>query len=288
MAFATYVRRRIVHRRTARQKGSYKPLSRECAQCERCNGTLETRVQRFLFTYRSTPHATTGRTPAEMLTGRRFRTRLDCMRPSVQRNAETAAQRDQYAHDTHAKFREFLAGDAVSVRWYTGHTKWRGGIIMRRTGPLSYDVRVGGDVVTRHIAQLMANRKAISHDTAESEADAAAARMPLIEPSIATDVARQPAEPASATPDRYAETAVRAEEPTQETASDTEIEATRTRVTTRRNRGNTERGIERPERPSRMKKAPSRYEDEYSTFGSKKPARHLENTFAEVLMRDPP
>ena len=83
-------------------------------------GTLETRVQRFLCTYRSTPHSTTGRTPAELLIGRRFRTRLDCIKPSLRHNVETALYRQQEEHDKHAKHREFSVGDYVAARWYVG------------------------------------------------------------------------------------------------------------------------------------------------------------------------
>ena len=42
-------------------------------------GSLETRISRFLFKYRITPHATTGLTPAEMLMGRKPRSPLDLL-----------------------------------------------------------------------------------------------------------------------------------------------------------------------------------------------------------------
>lgn len=40
-------------------------------------GSLHTRLQRFLLAYRSTPHSTTGQSPAELLFSRPLRTRLD-------------------------------------------------------------------------------------------------------------------------------------------------------------------------------------------------------------------
>ena len=46
-------------------------------------GSLETRVNRFLFHYRTTPHTTTGVTPAELLVGRRLRTHLDLIHPDL-------------------------------------------------------------------------------------------------------------------------------------------------------------------------------------------------------------
>ncbi|KAJ8388189.1 hypothetical protein AAFF_G00136550 [Aldrovandia affinis] len=40
-------------------------------------GSVETKLSRFLFKYRSTPQTTTGATPAELLMNRRIRTQLD-------------------------------------------------------------------------------------------------------------------------------------------------------------------------------------------------------------------
>ena len=46
-------------------------------------GSLETRVNRFLFHYRTTPHTTTGVTPAELLMGRRLHTHLVLIHPDL-------------------------------------------------------------------------------------------------------------------------------------------------------------------------------------------------------------
>ena len=45
--------------------------------------SLQTRVSRFLFNYRNTPHSTTGVSPAELLLGRRPRTHLSLLIPSI-------------------------------------------------------------------------------------------------------------------------------------------------------------------------------------------------------------
>ena len=48
------------------------------------SGSLETRVARFLFTYRITPQTTTGNSPSELLLGRHLRCHLDFLHPSIQ------------------------------------------------------------------------------------------------------------------------------------------------------------------------------------------------------------
>ena len=46
-------------------------------------GTVQTKLPRFLFHYRLTPHTTTGVAPAELLLKRRPRSHLDCIVPSL-------------------------------------------------------------------------------------------------------------------------------------------------------------------------------------------------------------
>ena len=48
-------------------------------------GLIETRVSRFLSSYRTTPQSTTGLSPSEMLFNRRVRTRFDLVQPCVER-----------------------------------------------------------------------------------------------------------------------------------------------------------------------------------------------------------
>ncbi|KAI6648346.1 hypothetical protein LOD99_12155 [Oopsacas minuta] len=49
---------------------------------ESCD-TLQTRVARFLFHYRTTPHTTTGISSAELMMGRRLRTHMSCLLPDT-------------------------------------------------------------------------------------------------------------------------------------------------------------------------------------------------------------
>ena len=47
------------------------------------------RLENFLLSYRTTPHATTGESPCTLFLGRQLRTRLDLMLPSIQERVES-------------------------------------------------------------------------------------------------------------------------------------------------------------------------------------------------------
>ena len=47
------------------------------------DGSLTEKISKFLFKYRITPHTTTGITSAELLMGRKLRSRLDLLQPSL-------------------------------------------------------------------------------------------------------------------------------------------------------------------------------------------------------------
>ena len=49
-------------------------------------GSLDTKLSRFLFSYRVTPHSSTGVSPAELMFGRRLRSPLDNLRPRYIKN----------------------------------------------------------------------------------------------------------------------------------------------------------------------------------------------------------
>ena len=54
--------------------------------CENGSLALDHKIDNFLLTYRSTPHATTGESPARLLLGHDLKTRLSLIRPSVEYN----------------------------------------------------------------------------------------------------------------------------------------------------------------------------------------------------------
>ena len=64
---------------------------------------LRDRISHFLAHYRTTPHTTTGVYPAELLLGRRPRTRLDLLRPSVSTRVNHKQLQQKQAHDDKAR-----------------------------------------------------------------------------------------------------------------------------------------------------------------------------------------
>ena len=120
-------------------------------------GSIETKLSCFLFKYRLTPHSTTGSSPAELLLGRRPRSRLDILHPDLAVRVETRQAAQKQDHDTRGiSERKFVEGDLVYVRDFRFPKKWIPGVIVTVTGPLSYTVKIGSGVVRRHIDHLRA------------------------------------------------------------------------------------------------------------------------------------
>ena len=80
-------------------------------EVERAVRTLADKLARFLLSYRTTPHTATGCTPAELLMGRRIRTRLDILHPEL-----SAKMSEKTKLGNHTTRRNFLPGDPVMVR----------------------------------------------------------------------------------------------------------------------------------------------------------------------------
>ena len=78
--------------------------------------SLETRISRFLFQYRLTPHTTTGVSPAELLMNRRPHSRLDLLHPDVSSRVRDCQGIQKANHDCHTHQRKFVIGESVSVR----------------------------------------------------------------------------------------------------------------------------------------------------------------------------
>ena len=87
---------------------------------------LDLTLQRFLISYRNTPHKSTGRSPAEFLLSRRIRTKLDLLKPNVNLYMDTASTQQKVYHDSRAKFSSYSVGDLVWVERPEGKGYERG------------------------------------------------------------------------------------------------------------------------------------------------------------------
>ncbi|XP_061196633.1 uncharacterized protein K02A2.6-like [Saccostrea echinata] len=103
--------------------------------------SITNRLANFLLTYRSSPHSTTGETPAKLFLGRELCTRLTRLKPNVRNTVE--AKQESMHYRTSEPVRQFNTGDKVAVRDYrSNNEKWVSGKIDSKTGPLSYKVEI--------------------------------------------------------------------------------------------------------------------------------------------------
>ncbi|CAB0003679.1 unnamed protein product, partial [Nesidiocoris tenuis] len=120
---------------------------------------LDVALHRFLLTYRNTPHATTGVSPAEALLGRQLRSRLDLLRPPATAKRVQKAQENQIAlhGGVHPKPDSYDPGSSVYVRNYrsTGD-KWLPASVVKNLGPRRRQVFVPSLNRTwvRHVDQI--------------------------------------------------------------------------------------------------------------------------------------
>ena len=109
---------------------------------------LDTCLQGFLLTYRSTP-TSNGKSPAELLMGRQPRLKFDALKPRV--NLKFVRSFDQNAHLTP----EYKPGDAVfAVSFRKSEPTWVPGIILSICSPMNFNVQVEYVVWKRHRNQL--------------------------------------------------------------------------------------------------------------------------------------
>ena len=118
-------------------------------------GTLDTKVARFLFTYRVTPQSSTGVSPSELMFGRKIRTHLDSLRPDLARKVRLSQERQKRGQDSHARQRNFVVGEAVYARNYGPGEVWLPGKVTNIQGSTLHTVLLrDGRSVRRHTDQL--------------------------------------------------------------------------------------------------------------------------------------
>ena len=135
----------------------YHPQSNGEAECMKKlgRGDVQTKLCRFLLSYRTTPHCTTGITPSELFLKRRIRTRLDLLRPEVDSEVNKKQAAYKHHHDKNSHCREFELGERVLVENLRGPPKWLQAVVVEKLGAVTYRVQVGDAVWVRHADQML-------------------------------------------------------------------------------------------------------------------------------------
>ncbi|CAI5762567.1 Hypothetical predicted protein [Podarcis lilfordi] len=121
----------------------------------------------MLFLQHATPCTTTGKSPAELLLGRRLVTVLDYVHPDKMPNHNSRATPQAETDTT----RYLAPEDLVWVRNYSRGSRWVAGVVTRASGPVSYYVTLeNGQVWKRHIDQL--RRRALSREEPDNSSQA--------------------------------------------------------------------------------------------------------------------
>ncbi|XP_037565246.2 uncharacterized protein K02A2.6-like [Dermacentor silvarum] len=112
-------------------------------------GSWAQRLADFTLQQHVTPHTVTGRSPCELLIGRRLSTMLDRLHP------DRVPDKSSRLAEALPTPRTFQPDDPVFVRNYSQGPPWVPAVISRATGPISYEV-VFPDSRTcrRHVDQL--------------------------------------------------------------------------------------------------------------------------------------
>ena len=116
--------------------------------------SIQRRIQNFLLYYRSTPHATTGSSPAKLFLQRELRTRLSLVTPDI--GSRLASQQDKMKsnHNKFAKYREIAVGDSVLARDHLSRQKWQAGTVVQQTASSQVQLNDGRNW-RRHVDDVL-------------------------------------------------------------------------------------------------------------------------------------
>ena len=112
-------------------------------------GSINTRVSRFLFHYRTTPQTVTGQSPAELLNNRKYRIALDAIRPNwLEKLKQQEFGRQQ---SRIKKQRSVYPGSSVYVKNFSGsEPQWLPGTIITANDSIAI-IEVNGKQIRRHL-----------------------------------------------------------------------------------------------------------------------------------------
>jgi hypothetical protein len=120
--------------------------------------TLDMLVAEILMQYRVTEHPATGVAPAQLMLGRKPRTKLDLIRPEVGKtmieHREAYTKRMIRNHDKKCREKTFKELDVVMVKNYREGHKWVKGVVIKVCGARWYRVKTDCGTWKRHANQI--------------------------------------------------------------------------------------------------------------------------------------
>ena len=150
-------------------------------------GSLDTKLARFLFKYRNTRHYTTGKSPTELLFGRKVRTHLDHLHPDEAKAVEEQQLKQKVYQDRHAKDRQVNVGDPVYVNNFSSVPCWLPGVVVNKSGPVSFIVKLLDDRTVRRHQDHVRARRAQHFPEREVSPDISERLIVGVEPAISPD-----------------------------------------------------------------------------------------------------
>ena len=115
------------------------------------DGSMQTRLARYLLTYRVTPHGTTGSSPSMLLKGRQLRTLLDVVHPNIGAKVHKSQEKMTEYYNQKSKRRHFSPGDAVYVKNHTQSSpKWITAVLRELHNDVLTSQALDGRQLRRH------------------------------------------------------------------------------------------------------------------------------------------
>ncbi|XP_064463663.1 uncharacterized protein K02A2.6-like [Ornithodoros turicata] len=137
--------------------------------------SMQLKLSNFLFQYRTTPHATTEKTPAELFLGRLPRTRLSLLKPGYDHARRAKQNRmKMYADKRRSRPRTFQVGSLIWVKNVRGEdVNWSPGKVIKVISEVTFLVRVLGKVRFVHSDHLRSRTGAVAGSDDSSQQQSA-------------------------------------------------------------------------------------------------------------------
>ena len=134
---------------------TFKTALKKIAEGKEIND-FDSTLSRFMLSYCTTPHSTTGISPAELLFNGKLNTRLNFVKPKLSNIINDQEQKFKQFNNYSSNLRQFYPGDNVWVRNYSKtQGKWAEGKIIEKIGNIMYKIQLTcKTTVIKHVDQL--------------------------------------------------------------------------------------------------------------------------------------